>query len=66
VLGDVLDGRAQHTFEAVFLALAGGTFVYVATLDILRDELHGPGSRIAKWVLVSSGLLLMALLALWV
>jgi zinc transporter 1/2/3 len=66
VLGDVLDGRAQHTFEAVFLALAGGTFVYVATLDILRDELHGPGSPLAKWLLVSSGLLLMALLALWV
>lgn len=65
-LGDVLDGPAQHTFEAVFLALAGGTFVYVATLDILRDELHGPGSRFAKWGLMLLGVLLMALLARWV
>ena len=66
VVGEALEGRAQQVFEALFLALAAGTFTYVATFDILRDEFPGGGSRLAKWLLVTGGVGLMAALALWV
>lgn len=65
-LEEASDGRVRLGIEACFLALAAGTFVYVATLDILRDELLEPGGRFAKWLVVCAGVGLMALLALWV
>jgi zinc transporter 1/2/3 len=52
--------------EAAFLSLAAGTFAYVATLDILREEFHEPGGRFAKWLWVVAGAGVMALLAVWV
>ena len=51
---------------AFFLALAAGSFAYVATLDILRDELLVPGGRLSRWICVASGTGLMAALARWV
>ena len=66
VLGGALDGPAQRTLEATFLALAAGTFAYVATLDILRNELLEPGGRLSRWVCVASGTGLTGMLALWV
>ena len=66
LLDELLEGRTQQTFEALFLALAAGTFIYVATFDILRDEFPGVGSRISKWLCVTAGIGLMAVLALWV
>ena len=65
-VGQSLEGAAQLAFEASFLALAAGTFAYVATLDILREEFHAPGGRFAKWAWVCAGTGVMALLALWV
>ena len=65
-LGGILEGPTQRTFEATSLALAAGTFAYVATLDILRNELLEPGSRWSRWVCVASGTGLMGLLAVWV
>lgn len=61
-----LHGDARGLLEASFLALAGGTFAYVATLDILRDELLEPAGRFPKWLLVAAGTAAMALLAVWV
>ena len=60
------EGRASLAGEAAFLSLAAGTFVYVATLDILREEFHEPGGRFAKWLWVVAGVGVMAMLALWV
>jgi zinc transporter 1/2/3 len=65
-LDEAMEGPTQLGLEATFLALAAGTFAYVATLDILRDEFIEPGGRWSKWLLVSAGTALMALLALWV
>ncbi len=59
-------GPTSLAFEAAFLSLAAGTFAYVATLDILREEFHEPGGRFAKWLWVVAGAGVMALLALWV
>ena len=66
LLDEWLEGRARQVFEALFLALAAGTFTYVATFDILRDEFPGLGGRAGKWLLVTTGTGLMALLAIWV
>jgi solute carrier family 39 (zinc transporter), member 1/2/3 len=60
------EGPTRLACEATFLSLAAGTFAYVATLDILREEFHEPGGRFAKWLWVVAGAGVMALLALWV
>jgi len=60
------EGPTRLACEATFLSLAAGTFAYVATLDILREEFHEPGGRLAKWLWVVAGAAVMALLALWV
>ena len=61
-----LEGPLRIAFEATFLALAAGTFVYVATLDILREELHPASRRLQKWLFVVAGVATMGLLAVWV
>ncbi|MBW1884994.1 MAG: ZIP family metal transporter, partial [Deltaproteobacteria bacterium] len=66
MLGASFDGRLGATLEATFLSIAAGTFVYVATFDILRDEFPAPGGRLAKWMVLTLGVLSMSLLALWV
>ena len=66
ILGETLEGTAKQTFEATFLALAAGTFAYVATLDILRDEFSEPGGHASKWALVALGTAFMGVLGLWV
>lgn len=65
-LHEALSGTTQQALDASFLALAAGTFVYVATMDILREEFAEPQSRFGKWLCVVAGVGAMALLALWV
>ena len=62
---NALNGYAQIVFEAVFLALAAGSFIYIAAFDIIRDEFLQPGPRAVKWLLAAAGYGLMGLLALW-
>jgi zinc transporter 1/2/3 len=64
-VGASVRGELGDAVEAVFLSLAGGTFVYVATFDILRDEFPAPGGRFAKWCVLTSGIVSMSALALW-
>ena len=64
-LGESVEGRLAGTLEASFLSIAAGTFVYVATFDILRDEFPAPGGRFAKWLVLSAGIVAMGLLARW-
>ncbi|HZD79546.1 MAG TPA: ZIP family metal transporter [Actinomycetota bacterium] len=61
-----LASHADQLFEAVFDSLGAGTFLYIATLDILRTEFDGPEDRWRKWLAASLGFGLMALLAVWV
>ena len=63
--GAVAEGRVGSTLEACFLSVAAGTFVYVATFDILRDEFPAPGGRFAKWCVLTAGVASMSALALW-
>ncbi len=64
-IGETVEGPVADTFEAVFLSIAAGTFVYVATFDILRDEFPAPGGRSIKWLVLTAGVASMGLLAFW-
>jgi len=64
-LGETIEGRLGATLEASFLSIAAGTFIYVATFDILRDEFPAPGGRFTKWLVLTAGVASMSLLALW-
>ncbi len=65
ILGEVVDGRLGSGLEAAFLSIASGTFIYVATFDILRDEFPAHGGRFAKWCVVTVGVAAMSALAIW-
>ena len=65
-LGATIEGRLGASLEAAFLSVAAGSFVYVATFDILRDEFPGPGGRLAKWSVLGLGVATMSLLAIWI
>ena len=64
---ELLPLRGRETFEALFSAIAAGTFLYIATLDILREEfVPSPNDRVQKFLFASLGLSLMAILVIWV
>lgn len=50
VTGEVLEGRAALIFEGSFNALAAGTFIYVAVMDVLDAEMSREQDRFAHWV----------------
>jgi len=64
-LGAFAEGRLGATLEASFLSIAAGTFIYVATFDILRDEFPAPGGRFVKWLVLTAGMASMSLLGIW-
>jgi zinc transporter 1/2/3 len=65
LMGETLNANLAANFEAIFLSIAAGTFIYVATFDILRDEFPAPGGRLTKWLILTAGIAMMGLLALW-
>ena len=62
---EILTGQAEQIFEAMFDALAAGSFLYVALLDILQDEFSRHQHRPIKFVMVLAGLAMMAVVAIW-
>ncbi len=73
-LGVILGGIATETMgagggaaEAWFKAVAAGTFLYIATLDIVREEFFPGGTNRGRRLLwATAGAGLMALVAIWV
>jgi len=65
LFGTFLSGEDARVFEALFDALAAGTFLYVGIVDILSGLFHKPGMAWSKIALVLIGFLLMALIAIW-
>lgn len=51
--------------EAIFDALAAGTFLYVAIVDIIAETFVKRTDALAKFSLIAAGFGLMAILALW-
>jgi solute carrier family 39 (zinc transporter), member 1/2/3 len=64
-LGALLSGPAEHWFEGTFDALAAGTFLYVAVVDIIGGEFSVRKDLWPKFMMVLVGLALMALVAVW-
>lgn len=66
LIAAILDSTGEQAFEALFDAIAAGTFIYIASLDILREEFLPPrDGRRTKWLFSSAGLILMAVVAIW-
>lgn len=70
----VLIGIVMHHFllsdnqvllEAVFDAVAAGTFLYIAILEVIGEEFGSPGDLLLKFACVTGGLGVMGLLAVW-
>lgn len=62
----LLDSAGEQVFEALFDAIAGGTFLYMASLDILREEFIPPrDDRRIRWIWVAIGFGLIAIVAIW-
>ncbi len=61
----VVTGKTAQAFEALFDALAAGTFLYVAVVDIIDVEFSHHHSQWLKFGLVALGLGLMAVVAVW-
>ena len=66
LLGEVLRSVAGQYFDAVFLALAGGTFLYIASMDILQDEFLHASGRFVKWLFALAAIALTAVLSIWI
>jgi len=65
-ISDILSGMYVDFTIALFDALAAGTFIiYVAIMEIFKEEFEGQKNTLLKFMFAASGLLLMALLALW-
>ena len=60
-----LSGNTATLIEGAFDALAAGTFLYVAVLDIIDEELSSEEGKFAKFCLILFGIAFMALLAIW-
>lgn len=65
-IGAVLTGGAGTLFEAVFDSLGAGTFLYIAMLDIIKNEFDSPNHHAQKWLAAASGFAVMAILAIWI
>lgn len=63
--GSAAEGQAAHLAEAIFDALAAGTFLYVASLEIIDDVFGREARNWLKFAVLGLGFALMALLSLW-
>ena len=60
-----LSGNTATLIEGAFDALAAGTFIYVAVLDIIDEELSIAEDKLLKFSLIVLGIAFMGLLAVW-
>lgn len=58
-------GRMGTEVQAVFDALAAGTFLYIAAIDVMAEEFVHPGHRVVKFICCASGFGIMAVVAIW-
>ncbi len=64
-IANVLNGTGAELSIAFFDALAAGTFLYIAIMEIFNEEFGQPKDTLLKFIVATLGLLLMALLAVW-
>ncbi|UCH11043.1 MAG: ZIP family metal transporter [Fidelibacterota bacterium] len=59
----ILNSLQEYHFS-IPTALASGTFIYVATMDLLPEAFHDVRKRLATFVAMSAGILIMLFIAL--
>lgn len=64
-LNKLLHHRSGELFEGLFDTLAAGTFLYIAIVEIIAKEFAVREAVVTKFAVLSFGLGLMALIALW-
>lgn len=64
-LSDALESDIAIELEAIFDGLAGGTFIYVATMDVIGRTFEQRRHRWGKYAAIAAGFALMAVLAIW-
>ncbi|MEK9661902.1 MAG: ZIP family metal transporter, partial [Alphaproteobacteria bacterium] len=64
-IGGAQEGPDEVLTEAVFDGLAGGTFLYVAIINILSEEFSAASRRANLFSSTVVGFLMMAALAIW-
>lgn len=64
--GVVLASHADQVFQATFDSIGAGTFLYIAALDIIKNEFESPDLRWQKWCAAALGFGTMAILAIWI
>ena len=64
-LSVALSSNAAIWFESVFDALAAGTFLYIALVDIFKETFRDAGGLVRKFALAAVGFGLMAAIAVW-
>jgi len=65
VVEALISSGGRQLFEAIFDSVGAGTFLYIASVDIVRTEFQARGDRWQKWLLAALGFSMMAGLALW-
>lgn len=65
VLIRVLASQVALELEAIFDGLAGGTFIYIASMDVIVHAFQERKMILSKFFAVALGYGLMALLAIW-
>lgn len=64
-LGSIESGHKAVIFEAVFDTLAAGTFLYIATLEIIAELFENNSKKWSKLFMILIGFSLMATIAIW-
>lgn len=64
-VGAYIQGPGEVHFEAVFDALAAGTFFYIAVMDILSEEFEDRTGLGQKFLMTALGFAIMAVVAIW-
>lgn len=64
-LSRALHSQTALETEAIFDGLAGGTFIYVASMDMINHTFAVREIRWGKYIAITLGYALMALLAIW-
>jgi len=66
VVEALISSKGSQLFEAIFDCVGAGTFMYIASVDIVRTEFEVRGDRWQKWLLAAAGFSMMAVLARWI
>jgi len=62
---EILGENMANIFEAVFDAIAAGTFIYVAILDIVDEEFANTKKTVLTFTSLVLGITVMAIVAIW-